>query len=104
MLVSSIGRGGHDSNLIIAGGVNIVQFFAVTPAILFIDKWGMSPGKVIIQTAWISDTLRCYAGRKPLLRGGSALMAASHLLAAMLIYEFEGRWADSAIAGWVAVG
>jgi hypothetical protein len=31
-------------DLLVAGGVNVVQFLAVLPAILYIDKWGMWPG------------------------------------------------------------
>ncbi len=36
----NLGFHGNTVNLMVAGGVNIVQFFAVFPAILYIDRWG----------------------------------------------------------------
>lgn len=36
----SLGFNGSTVNLMVAGGVNIVQFLAVLPAILYIDRWG----------------------------------------------------------------
>ncbi|KAH9052955.1 hypothetical protein EDB83DRAFT_2395164 [Lactarius deliciosus] len=40
LLMRSLGFDGSTVNLIMAGGVNIVQFLAVLPAILYIDTWG----------------------------------------------------------------
>ncbi|KAI0045874.1 hypothetical protein FA95DRAFT_1560753 [Auriscalpium vulgare] len=82
LLMRSLGLNGTTVNLLVAGGVNIVQFFAVFPAILYIDKWG----------------------RKPLLRTGSIFMATAHLVIALLIFQFEGHWEDHPLAAWVAVG
>jgi hypothetical protein len=42
-LMRSLGMSGRDSNLLVAGGVNVVQFVAVLPAIFLIDKWGALP-------------------------------------------------------------
>lgn len=81
LLMRSLGFDGSTVNLMVAGGVNIVQFLAVFPAILYIDRWG----------------------RKPLLRIGGVTMATSHLLIALLVFEFGGKWDDHAAAAWVAV-
>ena len=37
----SLGLNGKTVDLLVAGGVNVVQFLAVLPAILYIDKWGV---------------------------------------------------------------
>jgi len=42
LLMRSLGFDGSTVNLMVAGGVNIVQFLAVLPAILYIDRWGES--------------------------------------------------------------
>ncbi|KAF7288752.1 MFS domain-containing protein [Mycena indigotica] len=62
-LVKSIGLKGETISLIVSGGIGIVQFIAVGPAVIYIDR----------------------VGRKPLLRGGSSFMAASHLIIAVLV-------------------
>jgi hypothetical protein len=43
LLMRSLGFSGNTVNLLVAGGVNIVQFLAVLPAILYIDKLGEWP-------------------------------------------------------------
>ena len=77
----SLGLNGNTVNLLVAGGVNVVQFLAVFPSILYIDKWGGWPNGpsflMITTSAWI--------GRKPLLRVGSAVMTMSHLSIALLV-------------------
>lgn len=75
----NLGLNGSTINLLVAGGINIVQFLAVFPAILYIDKWGGWPAVSLLLAVifWI--------GRKPLLRGGSAVMTMSHLLSALLV-------------------
>jgi Sugar (and other) transporter len=40
LLMRSLGFNGNTVNLLVAGGVNIVQFLAVLPAILYIDRLG----------------------------------------------------------------
>ncbi|KAH9168822.1 general substrate transporter [Lactarius sanguifluus] len=67
LLMRSLGFDGGTVNLIMAGGVNIVQFLAVLPAILYIDTWG----------------------RRHLLRIGSVAMAVSHLLIALLVRNYS---------------
>ncbi|TFK33820.1 general substrate transporter [Crucibulum laeve] len=81
-LVRSIGFHGDTVSLVVAGGVGIVQFLAVLPAILFIDR----------------------VGRRPLLRGGSAVMTASHVSIALLVYLFQSDWPLHPVAAWCAVG
>ncbi|KAJ7093865.1 MFS monosaccharide transporter [Mycena belliarum] len=80
-LVRSIGLQGDTVGLIVSGGIGIVQFLAVGPAVVWIDR----------------------IGRKPLLRGGSAIMAASHLIIAMLVRQFQADWPSHALAAWAAV-
>ncbi|KAI5995254.1 general substrate transporter [Pisolithus orientalis] len=80
-LVRSIGFEGDLVTLLVSGGIGIVQFLAVIPAILYLDS----------------------AGRKPLLRGGSALMTLSHIVIAILIYHYEGNWPAHSSAAWVAI-
>jgi len=44
LLVRSLGLNGKTVELLVAGGVPVIQFLAVLPVILYIDKWGMWPG------------------------------------------------------------
>ncbi|KAJ3515026.1 hypothetical protein NLJ89_g2020 [Agrocybe chaxingu] len=81
-LVHSIGLRGDTVTLLVSGGIGVVQLIAVLPAIVWIDK----------------------AGRKGLLRGGSAAMAASHLGIAVLVLLFQKDWAAHRNAAWIAVG
>lgn len=39
-LVRSIGLSGDTSSLLVSGGIGIVQFLAVLPAIFYIDSFG----------------------------------------------------------------
>ncbi|VDB84805.1 unnamed protein product [Peniophora sp. CBMAI 1063] len=80
-LMRALGLGGGAIDLMVAGGVNVVQFIAVLPAILYIDRWG----------------------RRPMLRAGAAAMTIAHLAVAMLVHFFEGRWSEGSGAGWIAV-
>ncbi|KAG1792813.1 uncharacterized protein HD556DRAFT_544716 [Suillus plorans] len=80
-LVESIGMRGDTVTLLVSGGIGIIQFLAVFPAIIFLDRWG----------------------RKPLLKGGSAIMAVSHFMIAILIHLFHDDWESNTIAAWVAV-
>ncbi|KAG7091343.1 hypothetical protein E1B28_010386 [Marasmius oreades] len=81
-LVGSIGFTGDTTTLLVSGGIGIVQFFAVFPTISFIDQWG----------------------RKPLLKGGSIIMACSHSLISALVLMFHDSWSQNPIPTWMAVG
>ncbi|KAI0629434.1 general substrate transporter [Trametes polyzona] len=80
-LMRSLGMQGDAVTLLSAGGVGIVQFLAVLPAIVFIDR----------------------LGRRPLLRGGSLAMAFSHLTIALLVWRYGGDWFAHAFAARVAL-
>ncbi|KAH9889404.1 general substrate transporter [Cubamyces lactineus] len=80
-LMRSLGLQGDAATLMSAGGVGIVQFLAVLPAIAFIDR----------------------LGRRPLLRGGSMAMALSHLLIASLVWTYSNDWPSHALAARVAL-
>ncbi|PIL33584.1 MFS general substrate transporter [Ganoderma sinense ZZ0214-1] len=81
-LMHSLGLQGDAVTLMTAGGIGIVQFLAVFPAIIFIDR----------------------LGRRPLLRWGSIAMALSHLVIAVLISRYSTEWSTHALAAWVSVG
>ncbi|KAH9855919.1 general substrate transporter [Lenzites betulinus] len=80
-LMHSLGMQGDAVTLLSAGGVGIVQFLAVLPAIVFIDR----------------------LGRRPLLRGGSLTMALSHLSIAILVWRYSGDWSAHAFAARIAL-
>ncbi|KZT69637.1 general substrate transporter [Daedalea quercina L-15889] len=81
-LMRELGLQGEGVTLMVSGGIGIVQFFAVLPAIVFIDR----------------------LGRKPLLRGGSAVMTFSHFCIATLVWLYEDDWQSHWFAAWISVG
>ncbi|KAI0359557.1 general substrate transporter [Trametes cingulata] len=80
-LMRSLGMQGDAVTLMSAGGIGIVQFLAVLPAIVFIDR----------------------LGRRPLLRWGSLAMALSHLTIALLVGQYGGDWTAHAFAARVSL-
>jgi len=81
-LMRVLGMQGDTVTLMVSGGIGIVQFLAVLPAIIYIDQ----------------------LGRKPLLRWGSAVMCLSHLTIAILVRLFDSNWQEHSFAAWTAVG
>lgn len=81
-LMQVLGMQGDTITLMVSGGIGIVQFLAVLPAIIYIDQ----------------------LGRKPLLRWGSVTMCLAHLTIAILVRMFDSNWQEHAIAAWIAVG
>ncbi|KIY50724.1 general substrate transporter, partial [Fistulina hepatica ATCC 64428] len=79
-LIASFGLHGT-AELLVSGGIGIVQFIAVLPTIAYIDR----------------------LGRKPLLRGGSAVMSAAHLLIAFLANQYGSDWQAHSAGAVVAV-
>ncbi|KZM25092.1 substrate-specific transmembrane transporter [Ascochyta rabiei] len=53
----------------------------------------------VITSLWTMDRF----GRRPLLLTGAGLMFICHLIIAVLVGKYGGRWADYATEGWVAV-
>lgn len=102
-LVRSIGLQGDTVSLIVSGGIGIVQFLAVGPAVVWIDQLGKSstyPSYYHLHSLLIilfreETTAKGYAFRidshfmkvtdYPFFTGGSAAMAASHLIIAFLV-------------------
>ncbi|EJD08214.1 general substrate transporter [Fomitiporia mediterranea MF3/22] len=82
LLMARIGLDGDTAELIGSGGVGIVQFLAVVPAIMYIDR----------------------LGRKLLLQWGGLVMGAAHLCIALLVYHYHSSWASHHFAAWAAVG
>ncbi|ESK91451.1 mfs monosaccharide [Moniliophthora roreri MCA 2997] len=80
-LVQSVGLAGDTMTLLVSGGIGIIQFLAVLPTIAYVDRWG----------------------RKPLLRGGSTVMACSHFLVSILVLLFDDNWVNHSAQAWVAV-
>ncbi|OBZ69867.1 putative glucose transporter rco-3 [Grifola frondosa] len=80
-LMHSLGLQGDVVTLMVSGGIGIVQFLPFCSNV-FIDR----------------------LGRKPLLRWGSAVMAAAHLLIAILVRQNEGDWSSHSFAAWLSVG
>ncbi|KAF8983306.1 general substrate transporter [Cyathus striatus] len=80
-LVRSVGLKGDNVSLLVSGGIGVVQFVAVGPAIMYIDR----------------------LGRKTLLRVGSTIMALSHLCIALLVFFFQDDWGAYPGAAWGAV-
>jgi MFS family permease len=53
----------------------------------------------VLTSLWTMDRF----GRRPLLLTGAGLMFICHLIIAVLVGKFGGRWASYATEGWVAV-
>ncbi|KAI0426454.1 general substrate transporter [Xylaria sp. FL1042] len=67
--------------LILAGIINVAQFIANVPALVFLDK----------------------IGRRKVAVGGALAMAVPHIIIAGLIGKFGDDWASHVAAGWFAV-
>ena len=116
----SLGFNGSTVNLIMAGGVNIVQFLAVLPAILYIDSWGGWSAQLNLPsspsaTSSLADRKEasppnrqrrdgriapayCPAGKS------SAVSTISRRTSELVeVFEFGGEWSDHPAATWVAV-
>lgn len=101
-LMHSLGMQGDAATLLSAGGIGIVQFLAVLPAIAFIDRLGMHP------CFHLTKIPRIYSppfpiGRRPLLRGGSLAMALSHLTIALLVRQYSADWSAHTFAARTAL-
>ncbi|KAI4655332.1 hypothetical protein J4E93_000044 [Alternaria ventricosa] len=71
----------YEMQLLLSGIINCTQLVGVATSLWTMDRFG----------------------RRPLLLTGAALMFICHLIIAVLVGKFGGRWLDFAVEGWVAV-
>ncbi|CDO74961.1 hypothetical protein BN946_scf184945.g33 [Trametes cinnabarina] len=79
-IFKDLGLDGTTNSLLATGVVGIVMFLATIPAVIWVDK----------------------IGRKPVLISGAFLMAACHLIVAVLTGLYHNSWHTHVAAGWVA--
>ncbi|OBZ72373.1 Metacaspase-1 [Grifola frondosa] len=79
-IFQDLGLTGNTTSLLATGVVGIAMFLATIPAVLYIDK----------------------TGRKPILISGALLMAACHLIVAVLTGLYHNSWDSHPGAGWAA--
>jgi sugar porter (SP) family MFS transporter len=71
----------YEMQLLLSGIINCTQLVGVMTSLWTMDRFG----------------------RRPLLLIGAALMFVCHLIIAVLVGKFGGRWASFPVEGWVAV-
>ncbi|KAJ6285294.1 general substrate transporter [Bipolaris maydis] len=71
----------YEMQLLLSGIINCTQLVGVATSLWTMDRFG----------------------RRPLLLSGAALMFICHLIIAVMVGKFGGRWADYSTEGWVAV-
>ncbi|OAK95267.1 general substrate transporter [Phaeosphaeriaceae sp. SRC1lsM3a] len=71
----------YEMQLLLSGIINCTQLVGVVTSLWTMDRFG----------------------RRPLLLVGAGLMFICHLIIAVLVGKFGGRWASYAVEGWVAV-
>lgn len=71
----------YEMQLLLSGIINCTQLVGVLTSLWTMDRFG----------------------RRPLLLTGAGLMLVCHLVIAVLVGKFGGRWASYATEGWVAV-
>ncbi|KAF1843860.1 general substrate transporter [Cucurbitaria berberidis CBS 394.84] len=79
-LFETLGQG-YEMQLLLSGIINCTQLVGVVTSLWTMDRFG----------------------RRPLLLCGAGLMFVCHLIIAVLVGKFGGRWTDYAVEGWVAV-
>ncbi|TFY82254.1 hypothetical protein EWM64_g1754 [Hericium alpestre] len=80
-IFENLGLTGSTLSLLATGVVGIVMFLMTIPAVIWVDK----------------------VGRKPVLVSGAFIMAACHLIIAVLTGLYEDSWPQHRAAGWGAV-
>ncbi|KAF2129923.1 MFS sugar transporter-like protein [Dothidotthia symphoricarpi CBS 119687] len=71
----------YEMRLLLSGIINCMQLVGVATSLWTMDRFG----------------------RRPLLLTGAGLMFVCHLIIAVLVGKYGGRWEDYATEGWVAV-
>eukprot|EP00753_Platysulcus_tardus_P020456 PLAT8063.1.p1 GENE.PLAT8063.1~~PLAT8063.1.p1 ORF type:complete len:561 (-),score=-138.96 PLAT8063.1:144-1826(-) len=79
-IFQDLGLGGNTISLLATGVVGIVMFLATIPAVIWVDK----------------------LGRKPVLISGAMIMAACHIIIAILVGLFHNSWETHPAAAWTA--
>jgi MFS family permease len=79
-IFGDLGLTGNTVDLLATGVVGIVMWLATIPAVI-----------------WVDDL-----GRKPVLISGAFLMAACHIIVAILTAKDQSDWASHSAAGWAA--
>ncbi|KAF8580727.1 general substrate transporter [Ramaria rubella] len=79
-IFQDLGLTGNTTSLLATGVVGIAMFLATIPAVIWVDQ----------------------VGRKPVLISGAFLMAACHIIVAILTALFHESWGRHVAAGWVA--
>jgi len=79
-IFQALGLTGNTISLLATGVVGIAMFLATIPAVIWVDK----------------------LGRKPVLVSGAFLMAACHIIVAILIGVFHDSWSTHPSAAWAA--
>lgn len=79
-IFKDLGLTGNSISLLATGVVGIAMFLATIPAVIWVDQ----------------------AGRKPILVSGAFLMAACHIIVAILTGLFHNSWETHRAAGWAA--
>ncbi|KAF8588878.1 MFS monosaccharide transporter [Ramaria rubella] len=85
-LIQRIGFNGDSAILIGSGFINIAQFVAVIPTILYIDR------------------LELITQHFDILTGGAAAMGSSHALISLLVWSSSGNWASHKLSAWISLG
>jgi len=79
-IFAELGLAGKSIDLLATGVVGIAMFLTTIPAVIWVDQWG----------------------RKPVLVSGAFLMAACHIIVAILTGLFHNSWETHSAQGWVA--
>jgi len=79
-IFQSLGLNGNSISLLATGVVGVVMFLTTIPAVIWVDK----------------------VGRKPILISGAFIMAACHIIVAILTSLFHNSWDSHKAQGWVA--
>ena len=96
---------------------NIVQFVGINALIYYAPSLFGTLGQAYEMRLLLSGIINCTQlvgvvtslwtmdrfGRRPLLLIGAGLMFVCHLIIAVLVAKYGGRWADFVTEGWVAV-
>jgi hypothetical protein len=93
-----LGLNGSTVNLLVAGGINIVQFLAVIPAILYIDQWGGWPSGPPPLALIFLDRAKASAPRRQ--RRDDHIPSTQRLIGMSAMYVVDNQCLHSWITGF----